>query len=538
MESICYRHQQVLKWQRNWNGQDLSVSCSNLLRWSDNNDDDSDDIDESDDERTESDSDEILDPSITNVDQTKHEEEDVDERVQTPSDYELTNDEKIHNEENTNEEEEDEVTKELYDDVNLNLGNEDIEMINAQDAHVTLTPVLDTQKTGGLTHSSSVSSDFTSKLLSLDNPSLVDNEIACLMDTTSRHATAIPEITSKTTSLLLALPNFAFIFKFNERVFNLEKDLSEIKQVDMYAQALSSIPAIVDHYMDNKLGEAISKAIQAHNFDCQEEAQAKKRWSDNNDDDSDDIDESDDERTESDSDEILDPSITNVDQTKHEEEDVDERVQTPSDYELTNDEKIHNEENTNEEEEDEVTKELYDDVNLNLGNEDIEMINAQDAHVTLTPVLDTQKTRGLTHSSSVSSDFTSKLLSLDNPSLVDNEIACLMDTTSRHATAIPEITSSFTTTTPPPPLFFNPLSQQATPTLTSTASETTSLLLALPNFAFIFKFNERVFNLEKDLSEIKQVDMYAQALSSIPAIVDHYMDNKLGEAISKAIQAH
>ncbi|GJR17784.1 hypothetical protein Tco_0966311 [Tanacetum coccineum] len=29
--SICYRHQQVLKWQRNWNGQDSSVPCSNTL---------------------------------------------------------------------------------------------------------------------------------------------------------------------------------------------------------------------------------------------------------------------------------------------------------------------------------------------------------------------------------------------------------------------------------------------------------------------------------------------------------------------------
>ncbi|GJX19474.1 hypothetical protein Tco_0222151 [Tanacetum coccineum] len=44
-----------------------------------------------------------------------------------------------------------------------------------------------------------------------------------------------------------------------------------------YAQALSSIPAIVDRYMDNKLGEAINKAIQAHNFDCREEAQAEKK---------------------------------------------------------------------------------------------------------------------------------------------------------------------------------------------------------------------------------------------------------------------
>ncbi|GKF74706.1 hypothetical protein Tco_0221038, partial [Tanacetum coccineum] len=102
-----------------------------------------------------------------------------------------------------------------------------------------------------------------------------------------------------------------------------------------------------------------------------------------------------------------------------------------------------------------------------------------DAHVTLTTVHDTQKTDGTMQSSSVSSDFTSKLLNLKNPSPTDNEIASLMDTTVRHeepgsqtspiytipVTAVPEVTSVFTTTIPPPPPFFNPLSQQATPTL-------------------------------------------------------------------------
>ncbi|GJX98651.1 hypothetical protein Tco_0355670 [Tanacetum coccineum] len=51
----------------------------------------------------------------------------------------------------------------------------------------------------------------------------------------------------------------------------------QIKQINQYAQALSSIPAIVDRYMDNKLGEAINKAIQAYNFDCREEDQADKK---------------------------------------------------------------------------------------------------------------------------------------------------------------------------------------------------------------------------------------------------------------------
>nr|GEZ36296.1 hypothetical protein [Tanacetum cinerariifolium] len=82
----------------------------------DNDDGSGDDHDNDiDDKRMAYDRDEIPDPNLTNVDQTKHEEEDINERVQTPSNYELADDEKTHDEENIDEEEEDEVTKELYD---------------------------------------------------------------------------------------------------------------------------------------------------------------------------------------------------------------------------------------------------------------------------------------------------------------------------------------------------------------------------------------------------------------------------------------
>ncbi|GJX79651.1 hypothetical protein Tco_0327800, partial [Tanacetum coccineum] len=172
---------------------------------------------------------------------------------------------------------------------------------------------------------------------------------------------------------------------------------------------------------------------------------------DNNDDDSDDNDESDDERMESDRDEIPNPNKTN-------EEYDDEEEEYDEEFDIEEDEKM------DEEEDDEVTKELYKDVNVNLGNKDADMTDAnqggadqqnvsqqsgfeqeeEDAHMTLTLVLDTQNTG------------------------------------ARHATIIPEITSSFTTTIPPPPPFFNPLSQQETPTSTPTASETTTLLPILP----------------------------------------------------------
>nr|GEX29558.1 hypothetical protein [Tanacetum cinerariifolium] len=103
-----------------------------------------------------------------------------------------------------------------------------------------------------------------------------------------------------------------------------------------------------------------------------------------------------------------------------------------------------------------------------------------------------------------------------------------------HATVVPVITSSFTTTIPLTPPFFNPLPHQATPT----TSEATTSFHSLPDFSYVFRFNDRVTNLEKDLSKLKQVDQYAQVISLIPAIMDRYMDNKLGEAIHKAIQSH
>ncbi|GJW44119.1 hypothetical protein Tco_0072918 [Tanacetum coccineum] len=263
---------------------------------------------------------------------------------------------------------------------------------------------------------------------------------------------------------------------------------------------------------------------------------------DGNDDDGDhddNDDDSDHERTESDIDENLNLNQSNKEHEKEEEEYVDE---------FTHEE--DNADNAKEENEEELddAEELYRDVNVNLRKEDEE----EDAHVTLTAVYDTKKTKGPMQSSSVSSDFTEKLLNFENASLADNEIASLMDTTVRHEepsgqtsslftvpiTVIPEIMSTFTTTIPPQHPFFNTLPQQATPTPTPTASEVTTSFPALPDFASVFRFNERVTNSEKDLSEMKQVDQYAQAISLIPAIVDRHINNKQREAIQQAIQSH
>nr|GEW28306.1 hypothetical protein [Tanacetum cinerariifolium] len=122
--------------------------------------------------------------------------------------------------------------------------------------------------------------------------------------------------------------------------------------------------------------------------------------------------------------------------------------------------------------------------------------------------------------SSVSSDFTSKLLNLENPSLSDTEIASIMETSVPHAT-IPL----------PPPLFFNPLPQQKTPTSTNL----TITLSKIPNFAFVFKFDQRVSALESK-TELKQTNQFAKVVSSILGIVDKYLSSKMKEAVNVAVQ--
>ncbi|GKB29974.1 hypothetical protein Tco_0869375, partial [Tanacetum coccineum] len=231
------------------------------------------------------------------------------------------------------------------------------------------------------------------------------------------------------------------------------------------------------------------------------------------DDDKNDNDKADSERTESGNNE--NPEITqSTTAQEDEEEDDSERVHTPLEFVPT-----YDEENMDEDEDDEVTKELYKDVNINLGNEDAKMTNAdhggeeqhnvsqdsgfqqeeEDAHVTLTAVHDTQKTTGLEQSSFVSSDFTSKLLNLDStPPRLDETSSQTSSQFTVLVTAIPKIMSA--TTVPPPPSSFNPLPQQTTPTLTPTTSEATTTFPALPDFSSMFKFNEQ-FELTKILMD-------------------------------------
>ncbi|GJR71614.1 integrase, catalytic region, zinc finger, CCHC-type containing protein [Tanacetum coccineum] len=172
------------------------------------------------------------------------------------------------------------------------------------------------------------------------------------------------------------------------------------------------------------------------------------------------------------------------------------------------------------------------------GNENLDTTQEQvvdDAHVTITTV--TKKTEVPVTSSSRSSDLASKFLNFSNIPQTDAEIVSPLDvhvhhevprtqaptlltilvsiiTESSHVlTNIPQSSQTFT----PPPILTTP-----TP---PPIIETTNPLSTLPNFASVFRFNDRITALEKEVTEIKKDPLHTQVTS----LVDEHLDTRLGE---------
>ncbi|GJZ19237.1 hypothetical protein Tco_0555827 [Tanacetum coccineum] len=295
---------------------------------------------------------------------------------------------------------------------------------------------------------------------------------------------------------------------------------------------------------------------------------------DDNDDDSNDVSKGDDdkadsdddgndahdsERTDSDDDENLSFTLKDYEEEEHDEE----YVQSHEKYESNDDN-----ENMDEEEYDD----LYKDVDVKSlraehekeGKSDAEMTDAdqdvsqeksyeqvvKDAHVTLTS---SEKTKGSKQSSSVSSDFASKFLNLDNVSPVTDEVASMMNVkvhqeeSSIQAPPLPTVpvtaiskTSTVAATTVSPliqPLCSIP--QMTTPTPVPTTEPTTTSIVALPDFSSLFGFDQRVSTLENEMSQFKQAKNSTQLLESvksqIPTIIDDLLSIKIRYATRTAL---
>ncbi|GJS53547.1 hypothetical protein Tco_0626909 [Tanacetum coccineum] len=145
--------------------------------------------------------------------------------------------------------------------------------------------------------------------------------------------------------------------------------------------------------------------------------------------------------------------------------------------------------------------------------------------------------------SSVSSDFIEKLLNFENISPADNEIASLMDTIVRNEEPSGQTSILFTvpitvipTTIPPPPHFFNPLPQQTTPTPTPTTSKATTAVPALPDFASVFRFNDRVTNLERDLTIIIE-EVKTQLPQILPKAILKFATPVIERNVTESLEA-
>nr|GEV23189.1 hypothetical protein [Tanacetum cinerariifolium] len=92
-------------------------------------------------------------------------------------------------------------------------------------------------------------------------------------------------------------------------------------------------------------------------------------------------------------------------------------------------------------------------------------------------------------------------------------------------------------TIPPSPYFFNTLPQQTTPTPTPTALEVTTAFLALLDFVSVFRFNDRVTNLERDLEEAQaeKQDYIDLVDSTVRTIIREEVKTQLPQILPKVV---
>nr|GEX89145.1 hypothetical protein [Tanacetum cinerariifolium] len=236
--------------------------------------DDEDDQEEGSDDEQASDEEgeEFIHPSLSTHDEEEiRDEESFDPIPKTPE----NTDDGGNGEENIGmnvgreegQDEEDEED-ELYRDVNINL-TRGVQMADVhttqefEDSHVTLTPV----NPDGQQQSSSMSFQFVTSML---NPT-PDAGIESIFETTSQMdvqaptsvaplPVSAPTLTPSTISTITTI---------------LEANFSEFTQTNQFAGAVSSIPKIVQRYMDQRMNEAVKVAVQIQSVRLCDEAQAE-----------------------------------------------------------------------------------------------------------------------------------------------------------------------------------------------------------------------------------------------------------------------
>ncbi|GJX93019.1 hypothetical protein Tco_0347605 [Tanacetum coccineum] len=284
-----------ISWKSSDEDNDDEVSLS---KDDDDNADNEDDESQDDDNvQTESDNygDDFVHPKFSTHDEEERqdtedkEEEGSDLRVQIPSHFESIDDETYDevtqgdnvegeelDEEETNEKEE---VNQFYRDVNVKLEGRDTEMTDALLANVQTTqviedtPVIITDVTPeAQLQSSFVSSGFISNLLNPNPDTGIDSILNMNTELTSLVDVPVSTNVEMPPSSVTTLPPPP-IPLFEDRVKALEDYFSEFKQTNLFAEAVSSIPGIVDKYLANQMNEAVKIAVQLQSNRLRSEAQ-------------------------------------------------------------------------------------------------------------------------------------------------------------------------------------------------------------------------------------------------------------------------
>nr|GEX20530.1 hypothetical protein [Tanacetum cinerariifolium] len=249
----------------------------------DDDQDDDDQNDNDDDQDTDNDDDDFVHPKLSIHEEEKaKDEERFDPIVQTPENYDDEgNDDaslglNVGGKEGQDAEDDD---KELYRDVNINLEGQDVQMTDVhtaqefKDTHVTLTLVNHDgiDSLFATTPRVDVQASTIVAPLTLTSPFLPPQTIPTISEVPQAPT---PPTTSPST-FLKDLPNFISLFRFNHRLKTLEANFSEFVQTNQFAGAVSSIPEIVEIYMDQWMNEAVKVAVQIQFDKLRDEAQAQ-----------------------------------------------------------------------------------------------------------------------------------------------------------------------------------------------------------------------------------------------------------------------
>nr|GEV92132.1 integrase, catalytic region, zinc finger, CCHC-type, peptidase aspartic, catalytic [Tanacetum cinerariifolium] len=163
------------------------------------------------------------------------------------------------------------------EEVNINLEGRDTKMTDAsrtiaqttqviEDTHVTITPV--NPEDVPVTIVAETPPSYATTLPPPPIPLI-----------THMKQTPVPSPITVPSSSLQNLPNFGSLFRFDNRLKTLEQDFSEFKQTNQFAEAISSIPGIVDKYLANRMNDVVKIVVQLQSNRLREEAQAKNKTS-------------------------------------------------------------------------------------------------------------------------------------------------------------------------------------------------------------------------------------------------------------------